>query len=490
MALVALVGVGVVLLRFTPVGGYFTREGALAGIEQLRSTVWAPLIFVALYAAAMVFALPGTIFTLTGGVVFGFWWGLVLNTLGANLGANAAFVLARFLGRGGVRGIGGEAFQRHMARLDEATAKHGFRGLLVLRLIPVVPFNVLNFGSALTAIPWRAYAAATLLGILPGTAVYTLFADALVHGVEGAARAAFVRALIAGALLAVLALLPLILKRMKISTPGTAGTILLMALACGPPAPAHVEGQAPPSHEAFTQVLEAVVRMPLVDYLELQQNRQGLDAYVEALGRTDPRLLEAASREERLAFWLNAYNACMLRLVVDHYPIEPGGVGLFGGIRNRVAGYPDNSVWQIRDVFTRRHCPVAGSDRSQDGIEHEIIRPRFGDPRIHFAVNCAARSCPVLWPEAYRGDGLDEQLERAVRHFVAAPEHFRLEPGPPPALTLNRVLEWYAEDFGGVERLGTFFETYVEGEARATLADPGLRVAFSEYDWTLNDVPR
>jgi hypothetical protein len=138
---------------------------------------------------------------------------------------------------------------------------------------------------------------------------------------------------------------------------------------------------------------------------------------------------------------------------------------------------------------------VAGDLRSQDEIEHSIIRPTFNEPRIHFAVNCAARSCPVLWPEAFTADRLDEQLERAVRLLVSSPEHFRIEGRPQPAgegvtLRLNRVLDWYAEDFGGREGLRTFFLQYLEGEHLAWVRDPASRIAFFEYDWTLNDLPR
>ena len=245
-----------------------------------------------------------------------------------------------------------------------------------------------------------------------------------------------------------------------------------------------------PDHGDFTRVLDRVVRMPFVDYQALQDDRDDLDAYIEALAATPESLLDQASREEQLAFWINAYNACMLRLVIDHYPIEAGGVGLFGGVRNRVAGYPDNSVWQIRDVFTRNHCPVAGAHRSQDEIEHEIIRPRFDEPRIHFAVNCAAVSCPVLWPMAYEASTLEEQLDRAVRHLMAGDEHFRIEPGEPATLRLNRVMDWYSGDFGGAEGLKSFFAAYLPPEQADIVLRPDTRVEFFSYDWTLNDVAR
>jgi len=245
-----------------------------------------------------------------------------------------------------------------------------------------------------------------------------------------------------------------------------------------------------PDHAPFSAILEQVVEGPLVDYARLTELRRELDRYIGSLGATRLATLEAAPRDDQLAFWINAYNACMLKVVVDHYPIQTGGVGLLGSIRNRLAGYPSNSVWQIRDVFSRDHCPVAGEFRSQDEIEHEIIRPVFEEPRIHFAVNCAARSCPVLWPEAYVGDRLDEQLDRAVRELMRNPAHYRIEPGDPATLRLNKVLDWYQEDFGGVPGVREFFVDY-EGQAnRSLLTNPSTRVEFFDYDWTLNDLPR
>jgi hypothetical protein len=258
------------------------------------------------------------------------------------------------------------------------------------------------------------------------------------------------------------------------------------SLAAATPAGAHDL----PDHAAFTRVLQEVVTVPNVDYARLRANRGGLDRYIEALGATDPARLAAAPRDDQLAFWINAYNACMLRIVIDHYPIERQRVGLFQRARIAVAGYPANSVWQIRDVFSAKHCPVAGAPRSQDEIEHEIIRPQFDEPRIHFAVNCAARSCPVLWPEAYDGDRIEEQLERAVRNLVASPAHFRVVDDRGPVLHLNKVLDWYSGDFGGVEGLRTFFLPYLEGETLAQVRDPATPIRFFDYDWTLNDARR
>lgn len=237
---------GVLLLRLTPAGDLFSREGALGVIDYLRASSWAPLLFVFLYALAVALAMPGTILTLTGGAVFGFWGGFLLNSIGANIGANLAFLLSRSLGRGGIRRLlRGENLQRHMLRLDAVAERHGFRGLLILRLIPAVPFNALNFGPGLTAMTWRSYAGATALGIIPGTAVYTLFADALLQGSQEASREAFGRVLLAGVLLVVLSLIPAVLKKLKISLPGAAGALLL----CGTLAASEDAGPPPAPRE-------------------------------------------------------------------------------------------------------------------------------------------------------------------------------------------------------------------------------------------------
>ena len=242
-----------------------------------------------------------------------------------------------------------------------------------------------------------------------------------------------------------------------------------------------------PDHADFTRLLEAVVRTPRVDYSALQNRNAELAAYLDQLAGTDPAALGSTADEVQLAFWINAYNACMLDRVATNYPI-PKNAGLVGSIRNAFADRPDNSVWQIRDVFTGAFCDVAGATRSLDEIEHEIIRPTWGDPRIHFAVNCAALSCPPLAAEAYVPERLDDQLDRAVRGLVANPEHFLIDRSGTGSLTLNRVLDWYGGDFGGTEGLLGFFARYLSEEDAGFLRRPGVEVRFFEYDWTLNDL--
>jgi len=222
-ALAAILVGGVLLVRATPAGEFLTREGIARGVEILRASTWAPLVFVPLYAGAVAMAMPGTVMTLAGGAVFGLWWGTAFNWLGAVLGANLAYALARFLGREGIEQLVGERASTGsgMERLDRAVKAHGFRGMLTLRLIPLVPFNALNFGGGLVGMSWPAYASATAVGIIPGTFIYTMFADALLQGSTEASREAFLRMAVSGALLVVLSFLPAILKKLNVRPSST-----------------------------------------------------------------------------------------------------------------------------------------------------------------------------------------------------------------------------------------------------------------------------
>ncbi len=111
----------------------------------------------------------------------------------------------------------------------------------------------------------------------------------------------------------------------------------------------------------------------------------------------------------------------------------------------------------------------------------------MGEPRIHFAVNCAARSCPALATEAYAPEGLDAQLDAAVQRFVDNPRQFRLELAPRPTLWVNKVLDWYGGDFGGPAGVKRFFFRYLLAYSAAEVLRPDVRIEYFDYDWTLND---
>ncbi len=187
--------------------GFFRLDDPAALADQVRALRERPhvaLLFVGLYALATAIALPGSILTIVGGAIFGFQFGSLLNWIGASLGAMLAYLLARYLGLDAVRRLLGS----RAARVTDLAGAHGFTTVLRLRLVPVVPFNVLNFAAGFAGVRFRDYMLGTLIGLIPGTAVYTYFADALLAGAAGARRDALIRLLVAGLLLAALSFVP------------------------------------------------------------------------------------------------------------------------------------------------------------------------------------------------------------------------------------------------------------------------------------------
>lgn len=195
--------------------GLRDRHTLLATIREVRTHRLLVPAFIAAYAVAVTFGLPASPFTLAGGVLFGFPEGFLLNWLGATLGAFLAFLFAGSLCGEGCRSLLG----KRADRLGRLATEHGFLGTLRLRLIPVVPFSLLNFGAALVGVRRRDYLAATALGIIPGTAIYTYFADSLLQGASGSARQALVRVSVAGALLLAISFVPSLVVRGRHAAP-------------------------------------------------------------------------------------------------------------------------------------------------------------------------------------------------------------------------------------------------------------------------------
>ncbi|MGH7547604.1 MAG: DUF547 domain-containing protein [Gemmatimonadales bacterium] len=243
--------------------------------------------------------------------------------------------------------------------------------------------------------------------------------------------------------------------------------------------------QGLPDHSGFSAVLREHLRGGRVDYAALKTDSARLRSYLDQLAVADSAGVTAADQNTRLAFWINAYNACMLKQVIQHYPIERAPFDRLIGSTSARAGF----VRDISGVFKRKHCRVAGALRSQDDVEHGILR-HMGDARIHFAINCAARSCPELAAEAYVPERVDKQLDAAVRHLVETDTQFRIVMGEYPVLQVNKILDWYSKDFGGSDGVKRFFARYLPPGAAAYIQRPDVRLRFFDYDWTLNDVDR
>ena len=200
--------------------GFFTLrdpQRLAAAIRKAREIRWIMPLFVGAYALVTTFGLPAFPLTLAGGAMFGVGLGSVLNWTGAVLGACGSYGLARLLGRDALHGLLG----RWGSRFDALGARSGFATIFRLRLIPVVPFNLVSLAAGLASASFPSYAAATALGIIPGTVIYTYFADSLVAGAEGASRNAFIRLGVAAVLLIALSFLPLLARRIGIGPPAS-----------------------------------------------------------------------------------------------------------------------------------------------------------------------------------------------------------------------------------------------------------------------------
>jgi len=211
VVIAALIGLSAIF-RWTPLADYLTRENVLAFFQSIREEWWGPLIFILIYALGCVIALPGSVLTLAGGAVFGTAWGTVYNVLASNVGATLAFLVARFLGRDFVKGL---MKSGKLAQFDRDIEKAGFKTIFRLRLIPLVPFNGLNFGAGLSSVRYRDYFCGSLLGMIPATFIYTYFADALLQGVQGVGQKAFLNLIIASILLILISFLPTLYKKIK-----------------------------------------------------------------------------------------------------------------------------------------------------------------------------------------------------------------------------------------------------------------------------------
>lgn len=206
-----------------------------------------------------------------------------------------------------------------------------------------------------------------------------------------------------------------------------------------------------------------------VDYAAFSApDRDALAGYLMALSQVQPTRLR---RVEQRAFWINLYNALTVRAVLEHYPV--------GSILKIMRSGPFSpGPWK------RNLIMLEGRDLSLDDIEHGILRPIWQDPRLHYALNCAALGCPDLAGEAYKVGQADAMLDRAAHIYVNHPRGARVVEG---RLTVSKIYKWYARDFGGSDEAAiAHLIRYAGPELRASLE--GIdRIAGYGYDWALND---
>jgi len=231
-------------------------------------------------------------------------------------------------------------------------------------------------------------------------------------------------------------------------------------------------------HSLFSEILQDYVHNGLVDYSNLKNDTR-LDEYLTDLSIANPDTIK--NKNDRLAFWINAYNAYTLKIIADEYPIESINELHTGGlIIGHILGA---TVWD-KDIVTINNKKV-----SLNFIEHGVIRKKFNEPRIHFALVCASISCPNLRAEAFEGFKLDQQLFEESKKFFndKTKNEFNVSE---KEVELSKIMDWYDDDFGGNEKeILVFISKYLSEElAGKILQNPeAWNISYKSYNWDLND---
>ncbi len=231
-------------------------------------------------------------------------------------------------------------------------------------------------------------------------------------------------------------------------------------------------------HSAWDRVLKTYVNdKGEVDYAALKANRKDLDEYIQMLGELSPanRPKSFPTKAHELAYWMNAYNAFVMRGVVDSYPTR--------SVRDLGALY---------GFFRRNDYTAGGVKMSLRHLENEILRKQYKEPRIHFGIVCASISCPRLSREAFTAESLEEQLERLARQFINERRNLTID-ARANEVTLSKIFDWYKKDFengpgGRTEMVLDFVRRYASNENRKaldSLRQP--RVKYYDYDWSINE---
>ncbi|NOZ61365.1 MAG: DUF547 domain-containing protein [Calditrichaeota bacterium] len=246
-------------------------------------------------------------------------------------------------------------------------------------------------------------------------------------------------------------------------------------------------------HSLFDAILQKYVSQGWVDYAALQKNHDPLTEYLTKLERVDANEFKNWATNEQKAFWINAYNALTLEAILQNYPIQ------YGGLLAR-ARFPKSSIRQIRNVWDRAWHKVMGKDLTLNQIEHEILRKKFADPRIHFVLVCASVGCPKLENRAFQAENLDQRLDAAAKKFIMDAEKVRLNKNK-NQLFLSSIFDWYRGDFSNYqsEKLQNvdyskeekfvlaFIFKYLPKLDQEYILKNQPKIKFLNYDWSLNE---
>lgn len=224
------------------------------------------------------------------------------------------------------------------------------------------------------------------------------------------------------------------------------------------PAPQDAKPDAKPeiSHSAWNNLLQKNVSSSgVVDYAAFKQQKASLEIYLAHLEEFPPQ--NDWSSNKKLAYWFNLYNAWTVKTIIDHYPV------------NSITDIDGGKTWNVKRVKS------GNNTYSLDEIENKIIRPRFNDGRIHFAVNCAAKSCPPLLNRAWTQSNTASYLEKMTKQFINNSQYNEISANK---VRISKIFEWYAADFGDII---TYLNKYSN-----TKINTDAQVEYIEYDWALN----
>ena len=250
------------------------------------------------------------------------------------------------------------------------------------------------------------------------------------------------------------------------------------------------------SYSTYNSLLNKYVKNAKVNYEGFIDSRAEFKTFLKALGSVNENDYEGWTEEQKLAFWINAYNAFTIKAIIDHYPIKRSFslVGIFYA--------PSDSILQIKGVWTKLQFRAAGKMVTLDEIEHETLRKKFNEPRIHMAINCASLSCPDLSDEAYVPERLEQQLAQASINFINNPDKGVFVNEQNGKVKFSKIFKWFGDDFinnYGSKKLFNnyslkqnavlnFTVDYLESQqTKEYLMNNKLKIGYLGYDWHLNE---
>ena len=227
-------------------------------------------------------------------------------------------------------------------------------------------------------------------------------------------------------------------------------------------------GTQAPNHDAWTTLLQNHVdENGKVNYQGFIRDKAKLESYLNTLSNTPPDRA-TWTEAEQLAYWINAYNAFTVKLIVDNYPVK--------SIQDL---HPTFKIPMLNTVWHKKFFKIGGEDASLDQIEHKILRKEFKEPRIHFAINCASISCPPLRNEAYTAAKLEQQLEEQAKQYINNPSHNKIQPNQ---IEVSKIFSWFSGDFTKNGNLIDYLNKYSK-----TQISPNAKVSYMDYNWDLNE---